>query len=252
MIEAAERADAEDRPLTTAERIIGGGAMLLGPLLWLTGLALRKVAVSTAGFTPEQQRRYADEPFAAPEQLAAYAANPGLVTAGYAVFLIGAVVMIPAVAMLARLAATRSRVLAPLGGLLLVCGLIARMYAAGVEQAAFSLVDAHGLEFATAFVMDSYVDISYGPWRVPVAASAGQYVGALLLAVALHRARVFGTGRAVILVWWATMWSGVLKSAGWGDLPSDVALALVLAPFAVHLIRTGAPRLLPVRRLRSW
>ena len=77
-------------PLTTVGRILWAGALILGPLLWCVGLALRTHAVSSAGFTPEEVAQYAAEPFAVREQLAAYAANPGWVVAGYAIFLIGA------------------------------------------------------------------------------------------------------------------------------------------------------------------
>lgn len=252
MTEPLDREDRQRNPFASTERIIGVGALLCGPVLWLAGLVLRKVAVSSAKFTPEQVRNYTEQPFAAPEQLAAYAANPRLVTIGYTVFLTGAVVMIFAVVSLARVAAIRSAILAPLGGLLLICGLVARAYRAGVEQTAFNLVDAHGLDFATAFVADHYVDISYGPWRIPVMMSAGQYIGAALLTVGLYQARIFGTGRSLILVWWATMWSGVLKAADWADMPSGMALILVLAPFAIHLMRTDAIRLVPERRLLTW
>jgi hypothetical protein len=234
------------------ERIIAGGALLGGPVLWLVGLILRRVAVSAAGFSPEQGRQFASEPFAAHEQLAAYVSQPGLTTAGYAVFLVGVIVMIPATAALARLASTSSRVLAPLGGLLALCGLLARVYFTGVEQVSFSLADSHGVDFATTFVLDNYVEVSYGPWRVPVVAAFGQYVGAVVLAAGLYRARILGTGRSLILVLWATMWTGVLKAAGWTDVLGGAALFLVLAPLAVHLIHEGVPRLVSKRRLLSW
>ncbi|MFI6099369.1 hypothetical protein ACIA8G_27760 [Lentzea sp. NPDC051213] len=41
-----------------------------------------------------------------------------------------------------------------------------------------------GLDPATAFVMESYVDLSYGFWRIPVTASAGAIMGAVVLAIA--------------------------------------------------------------------
>ncbi|SDL35395.1 hypothetical protein [Nonomuraea jiangxiensis] len=65
-------------------RFIGGGALVLGPLLWCAGLLLRYLAESTAGFTPEQRAYFATQPFAAPEQPAAYTVNPGRACTGRA------------------------------------------------------------------------------------------------------------------------------------------------------------------------
>jgi hypothetical protein len=220
--------------------------------MWGVGLLLREHAVSAAGFTPEQTARFTAEPFAAREQLSAYAADPALTVAGYAVFLIGAILLIPAVVTLAGLAMTRSPWLAVLGGLLVLLGMLARLYFAGVEQAAFQLADAQGLDAAAGFVVDTYVDTSYGPWRVPVTAAFGQYLGMPLLAAGLYRAKIFGGGRVLLLLWSATMWTGVLKAAGWLDVLSALALCLVFVPLAIQLVRDGEPHLRQNRGLLSW
>ena len=116
--------------------------------------------------------------------------------------------LIPATAALAYLAARRSPWLATAGGLLVIFGLLARVYHTGVDQTAFQLVETQGLDAAAAMVLGSYVDLSYGPWRVPVTAAFGQYLGTPLLAAALYRARIFGGARTLALLWWATMWRG--------------------------------------------
>jgi hypothetical protein len=237
---------------TAVGRIGGAGALILGPLFWGIGLLLRERAVATAGFTPAQTERFAAEPFAAREQLSAYLANPALTMAGYATFLLGAILLIPAILILARTAAKRSPWLATLGGTLVVLGLVARLYFAGVEQLAFQLADAQGLETATRTILDTYVDISYGPWRIPVTAAFGQYLGMPLLAVALYRAGVFGGLRTLVLLWWATMWGGVLKAAGLVDVAASLALCIVLVPLAVQLLRGGEPTLRPPVRPRWW
>ena len=226
--------------------------LVLGPLLWCVGLSLRTQAVTSARFTPEEVARYAAEPFAVREQLAAYAANPALTVAGYATFLIGTILLIPAMAILAYLAAQRSPWLATAGGALVVFGLVARVYFAGVEQVAFQLVDAQGLDAAATMVLSTYVDISYGPWRVPVTAVFGQYLGMPLLAAGLYRAKIFGGVRTLILLWFATMWGGVLKAAGWWDVVAASALLIVFAALAVQLIRYGKPKPRHDRRLLSW
>jgi hypothetical protein len=235
------------------DRLIGGVALVLGPVAWGVGLALRAAAVDAAGFTPQQAARFAAEPFAAPAQLAAYAVEPGLVTAGYAVFLAGALLLWPAVVLLARLVAVRSPVLGGLGGALLVLGLFGRAYHAGVDQTAFALTGVLGLDTTTRAVMDTYVEISYGPWLLPVAAGAAQYPGTLLLAVGAYRSGLFGAGRSLALLWWGTLWVGVLKAGTWLDAGSAAALCLALVPLGVQVLRgTAGPPAGPRRRPLSW
>ena len=238
--------DQQSGTLGRVGRLLGMSVLILGPLLWCVGLSLRTQAVTSARFTPEEVARYAAE------QLAAYSANPALTIAGYATFLIGTILLIPAMAILAYLAAQRSPWLATAGGALMVFGLVARVYFAGVEQVAFQLVDTQGLDAAATMVLSTYVEISYGPWRVPVTAVFGQYLGMPLLAAGLYRARIFGGVRTLILLWFATMWGGVLKAAGWWDVVAASALLIVFAALAVQLIRYGKPKPRHDRRLLSW
>jgi hypothetical protein len=238
--------------LTRSGRYLTATVLIAGPLVWCVGLFLRWRAVSSAGFDPGDVARFAAEPFAVREQLAAYAGNPSLTIAGYAVFLTGAVLLIPATAALAHMAAPRAHWPANVGGVLMTLGLVARVYFTGVEQTAFQLVDAQGVDAAAETILNSYVDLSYGPWRVPVIAAFGQYAGALLLAVALYRAKVFGGVRTLVLLWWATMWTGVLKTTGWSDIAAGFALFIVLALLAVRVLGTGGPRLRSDRGPLSW
>ncbi|GLY93992.1 hypothetical protein Acsp02_12480 [Actinoplanes sp. NBRC 103695] len=129
--------------------------LVLGPLCWFVGLLLRTLAVSSAGFTPAEVAQFGAEPFAVREQLAAYVANPALTVAGYATFLAGAVLLIPATAGLTWLVARRSPVLAASGGALAILGLVARVYFAGVDHTAFQLVDSRGLDAAATMVLDT-------------------------------------------------------------------------------------------------
>lgn len=114
------------------------------------------------------------------------------------------------------------------------------------------MADAQGPGLAAGFVVDSYVDTSYGPWRIPVTAAFGQYLGMPLLAVGLYRARILGGGRVLVLLWWATMWTGVLKTVGWIDVLSALTLCLVTVPLAIQLVRNGKPNLRQNRGLLSW
>ncbi|GAA3168529.1 hypothetical protein GCM10010466_68360 [Planomonospora alba] len=224
-------------------RFIGGGALVLGPLLWFAGLTLRHLAGSTAEFTSEQRAFFATQPFAAPEQLAAYAVNPGPATAGYALYTAGAIVLCLAVVVLARVAAAGSPRLARLGGALVVVGLFSRLYWAGVDETALRLIGTLGLERTTEIVMDLYTDISYGPWRVPVSAAFGLYVGTPLLGLAAFRSGAFGTGRVVLFLFAGWMWTGVLKRSELIDgVLSGAALCLVLVPLGIKVLRDAAPQ----------
>ncbi|MEU4164067.1 hypothetical protein [Actinoplanes sp. NPDC026670] len=229
--------------MTGVSRWLVASVLILGPLFWCVGLLLRTRAVASASFTPEEVARFATEEFAARQQLAAYAANPGLTISAYGLFLAGAILLIPATAILTYLAARRSPVLATMGGLLVILGFAARVYFAGVEQVAFQLVDIQGVDPTAALVLDAYVNVSYGPLRIPVTAAFGQYLGMPLLAAALYRAEIFGGARVLVLLWSAMMWGGVLKAAGWWDVVSSAALFVVLAALAVEIGRHGDPRL---------
>ncbi|MFI6512485.1 hypothetical protein ACIBCT_33175 [Streptosporangium sp. NPDC050855] len=224
-------------------RLVGGAALVLAPPVWSAGLLLRHLAPESAGFTPAQVEEFGRRPFAAPAQLAAYAESPAVVTAGYACFLLGVILLCPAVVTLARIVAARSPRSAMVGGTLMVGGLLARVYWAGVDQTAFRLAGRLGLEPVTAAVMDTYVDISYGPWAIVAAAALGLYAGTLVLAVGAFRSGTFGTGRLLLFLWPGTLWTGVLKESSFPDAVAAGALCLVLVPLGVRVLRDAVPEL---------
>ncbi|WP_143847120.1 hypothetical protein [Nocardiopsis sp. JB363] len=211
------------------------------------GLVLRDLAQYTADHPPEVRAEFDASPFAAPEQLAAYAMNPGLALAGQALFMAGALLLIPAFVALAHKCVERSPRLAITGALMLLICLVARLYYGGVDQTAFQLVDAMGLEAATEHVLAVYQPLSYGPWRVPVIASSLQYPGGLLLALAAYRAGVFGTGRALLLILWATIWAGALKETDtFYGLTTALALCVAFVPLGRGSCWTACPNLASV------
>ncbi|MFC4591194.1 hypothetical protein [Sphaerisporangium corydalis] len=220
--------------------------LVIGPVGWFAGLLLRYLVLHSGTFTSEQLAWFREQPFAAPSQLAAYAREPALVTAGYAVFCAGAVLLCPAIVTLARVIATRCPRLAFWGAGLFVLGLFSRLYFTGVEQTLFQLTGRLGLDRTTGLAMDAYVDISYGPWLVPVLCSAGAYPGTLLLAVGAYRSGTFGPVRCLLLLGWGTLWGGVLKES----LLSDVVVAglawLAFVPLGVQVLRGRLPD------VRTW
>jgi hypothetical protein len=241
-------------------RWIGGVGLIAGPVFWFAGLLLRYLAFQQAQFSDEQLAQLAAQPFAAPGQLAAYMANPALVTAGYAAFLAGVILLFPAFSALARLVAVRSPGLASWGATLFILSLFARAYWAGVDHTAFQWAEAQRLDQVTTLVLGSYVDISYGPWRIPVTLAFGQYLGVLLLAIGAYRSRIFGLGRTLMFVYWGTIWVGVLKASHLADVLGAVVLCVVLVPMGVQVLRDripdlrvrNAPAVVAGRRLLSW
>lgn len=241
-----------DRAAWFPGRIVGGGALVLGPVLWCVGLLLRHLAPRSGVFGPQQWESLARQPFAAPSQLAAYLVDPALMTAGYACFAAGALLLMPAFATLARVVAGRTPALAGWGGLLVILGLFGRLYYAGVDQTCFQLAATQGLDRAVDFVVHNYVSISYGPWRVGVTAHAGQYLGTILLAIGAFRSGTFGTGRCLLLLWAGTLWGGVLKSVQFIDIIEYGALCLVLVPMGVRVLRDQVVECTKPLRLLSW
>ncbi|MBN6057252.1 hypothetical protein JYK22_35340, partial [Nonomuraea sp. RK-328] len=218
-------------------RWIGGVTLVLGPVVMAAGYLLRYLS-STAALTPQQQAWAETRPFAAYGQLLAYASEPALLTLSYAVFALGALLLFPAFVALAQEVGGR---LAFWGATLLVVGLFARLYFAGADQTAFQLTEVLGLDQATNVIMKEYVDISYGPWRIPVWASVGQYAGTLLMVVAAWRSRLFGIGRAVMLLLAGGTWMGVLKGASIPDVLVTVLLCVALVPLGVRILRGRQP-----------
>jgi len=200
-------------------------ALVLGPVVWFAALLVRHLGVETAGFTAADRARFDAEPFAAPEQLAAYARNPELVTAGYALFALAAILLCVTVVVFAREIGGR---LALAGAALFIASLFARLYFSGVDLAAFELVDRTGLENATEFVMSAYVDLSYGLWRVPVTASAGSIAGAVVLAIAGWRAKALGVVRCLLLLSFGWVFMGVLKEVDLATVVHGGMVAIVL------------------------
>jgi hypothetical protein len=217
-------------------RWIGGVALILGPVVMCAGYLLRHLSTVTA-LTPQQHAWAEAQPFAAYGQLLSYTSEPALLTLSYAVFALGAILLFPAFAALAQRVGGG---LACWGATLLVAGLFARLYFAGADQTAFQLTEVMGLEQATNAIMKEYVDISYGPWRIPVWASVGQYAGSLLLAIAAWRSGVFGTTRSLMVLLAGGTWMGVLKGASVPDVLVTGLLCVALVPLGVQVWR-GRP-----------
>lgn len=229
--------DTQHSARTSAAEVVAGLALIVAPLVWLAAVVTRYLVRRIADFTPAQEAYFDDQTFRAPQQLAIYLQEPQLTIAGYALFAGASTLLLPAVFGLARSAVAGRGWLASVGGLLVAVSLMARMYFSGVDLTAFELVDRLGLEPATTFVLEGYVDLSYGLWLIPVSLSAGSILGCLVLAFAAYRAGVFGLGRCLLLIWWGWTFMGVLKDSNVGTVLGGVALCLTMIPLGVQVLR---------------
>jgi hypothetical protein len=185
-----------------------------------------------------------------PDQLAAYDAQPGLITASYACFASGTVLLWPAVLALAhRIGATHPG-WALWGGCLVMFGLFTRAFHFGTDHLAFHLVDSHGVAGAVAAIEHYYLawrDVGWHPFRM----LAGTIVsGWVVLAIGAYRSGALGPLRAFCLATVSILALGTLKGTQVPQsLTAAAALCVVFMPLGVALLRDG-PR--PSNRVLFW
>jgi hypothetical protein len=202
-------------------RWVEGFGLALGPVLMLAGVLLR---VDFDGFFPEQ--------------LAAAAGSPGRMTASYSAFVTGDVLLWPAVIALVRRVWAAQMRWALWGGVLVLSGLFARAFHAGVNHLAFQIVDIQGAETARKVVADSY-----GAFHVFHSLSGAIFFGWIVLAIGAWRAGVLGLARSVALASMSALPIGVLKGTGPMSIVATLGLCVALVPLGVHILKDGpAPR----------
>ncbi|MGW0431498.1 hypothetical protein ACWDV4_02950 [Micromonospora sp. NPDC003197] len=208
-------------------RWLGGCALILGPMLMLTGVLLRS-----------------GHHFFFPDQLAAYDRQPTLMFAAYSAFVVGNVMLWPAVATLAQRIGVTHPGWALGGGALATFGLFQRTFHAGVDHLSFQLVRLQGVDMAT-----STVSAAYGAYYVLSALSVAIMAGWVVLAVGAWRARVFGPLRAIALAAMSALPLGVLKGTTPLSVVAVLGLAAALMPLGVRVLRDGpAPSAAAVAR----
>ncbi|WP_238432056.1 hypothetical protein [Streptomyces cavernae] len=198
-------------------RWVGGTSMVLGPLLMLAGALLR------ARFH-----------FFYPDQLAAYERYPTLMATAYGLFAAGSMLLWPAVAVLAARIGGRSAGWGLWGGVLVMFGLFARAFHAGVDHLAFQLVRSQGVQSAT-----EAVSAGYGAFHVFAALNLAILAGWIVLALGAWRTRVLGPVRAAALGLTAALPLGVLKGTTPLSLVALAGLCAGLVPFGLALLREG-------------
>ncbi|WP_253913558.1 hypothetical protein [Streptomyces mayonensis] len=198
-------------------RWLGGCAMVLGPLLMLTGALLR------ARFH-----------FFFPDQLAAYERHPALMATAYGLFAAGSLLLWPAVAVVAARIGARSAGWGLWGGVLVMFGLFARAFHAGVDHLAFQLVRSEGAGPAT-----EAVAAGYGAFHVSATLNPAVLAGWIVLALGAWRTGVLGLVRATALGLTAALPIGVLKGTTPQSLVALAGLCAALVPLGLVLLREG-------------
>jgi hypothetical protein len=209
-------------------RWLGATSMLLGPTLLLTGVLLR-IRVH----------------FFFPQQLAAFAEHPALMTASYSFFLAGNILMWPAIVTLANLVGTTRPGWATWGGSLVVFGLFARTFHAGADHLAFQIVRVEDPSFAAKIVSSSY-----GAFHVVSSLNATILFGWIVLAIGAYLSGTLGLLRSIALGVMAGLMMGVLKGSSWMSVLCVVCLCVAVIPTGVQVLR--APPTPSRRRLLAW
>jgi hypothetical protein len=202
-------------------RWVEGAGLVLGPVLMLAGVLLR---VDFDDFFPGQ--------------LAAFAANPGRMTASYSAFAAGNVLLWPAVIALVRRAwATQPR-WALWGGVMVMLGLFARAFHTGINHLIFQIAGAQGVG-AGRKAVDGY----YGAFHVLQPLSIAIFFGWVVLAVGVWRAGVLGIVRSLALASMSALPIGVLKGTGPMSIVATLGLCVALVPLGTRILKDGpAPR----------
>lgn len=198
-------------------RWLGGGALILGPLLLLAGVALRY--------------RFN---FFFPDQLAAFHEHPTLLIASYSTFAAGNVLMWPAVIILAKMISVKRPAWAFLGGTFAIFGLFARTFHAGIDHLAFQLVQEQNVDLATKVIADSY-----GAFHIFKTFNLAIMLGWIVLAIGAYRAATLKIYQCVALALMTSLPLGVLKGSTPFSFIATAGLCVALLPLGIKVLREG-------------
>lgn len=196
-------------------RYLPAASLIVAPPLILTGVLLRL--------------RF---DYFFPAQLAAAAEHPRLIFAAYSCFLAGVILLWPGIVHLTqRIGRTHPR-WALSGGALVLFGLFARTFHAGIDHLAFQLVRAQGLDAAM-----QTIQATYGASHVVKTLNAAIFFGWPILAFGAYRSGTLGLARSVALALMAGLMMGVLKGSSAVSVIATAGLCVALVPLGVELLR---------------
>jgi hypothetical protein len=196
-------------------RWLGGTSLVFGPLLLLAGVLLR-----------------IQFHFFFPQQLTAFRDHPTLIGCSYSCFLAGNILMWPAIVTLTRLIGSSHPRWATWGGSLVIFGLFARTFHAGVDHLAFQLVRINGLDSATRTVANSY-----GAFHVVSGLTVCILAGWIVLAIGAYVSHTLGVVRAISLGLMSALMIGVLKGSSFTSVIATSGFCIALVPLGITVLR---------------
>ena len=200
---------------------LGSLSLIIAPLLLLTGILLRY--------------RFN---FFFPSQLKAVESNPGLMFASYSLFLAAFVLLWLGIMWMAQKIAEQRPGLALWGGSLVIFGLFARAFHAGIDHMAFGLVHSQGAD-ATIKLMQA----TYGDYHIMSFFNLAIMVGWVVLALGAFQARVLPWWGAIALALMTALPLGVLKGSTTISVIAAAGLCVALIPLGVRTLKDEHPRL---------
>jgi hypothetical protein len=209
-------------------RWIGGISMIVAPLVLLIGVLLR-----------------IQFHFFFPQQLEAFEQHPTLMSVAYNFFVAGNILLWPAIITLARYIGFRKGQWALWGGSLVIFGLFARTFHAGVDYFAFQLVYLQGLELATKTVGDSY-----GGFHIISTLNGAILLGWIALAIGAYLSGTLGLVRSIAFACMSALMLGVLKGSSVVSVIATVGLCVALIPLGFQVLKDGP--VLSYKTIGSW
>ena len=198
-------------------RWIGGISMILAPMLLLVGMLLR-----------------IQFHFFFPQQLEAFRDYPTLVVTSYNFFVVGNILLFPAIITLARLIGKTKSQWALWGAMFAMLGLFARTFHSGINHLAFQLVNIQGLEAATKTIADSY-----GAFNIIATLNGTIMFGWVILALGSYFSGTLGLARSIALGLMAGLMIGVLKGTSLFSVIAAAGLCIALVPLGFKVLKDG-------------
>ena len=188
--------------------------MLLGPSLMLAGVTLR-----------------IQFHFFFPQQIAAFHEHPKLIVASYSCFLAGNILLWPAVIGLAEMIHVKKPGWAKWGGTLVLFGLFARTFHAGIDHLAFQIARVHNPELAARTVASSY-----GAFHIVSTLTPAILLGWIVLAIGAYLSDTLSLSRSIGLGLMSALMSGVLKGSTWVSLVATGGLCIAFCPLGIEFL----------------
>ena len=191
--------------------------MVLAPILFLVGMLLRM-----------------QFNFFFPQQLEAFRDHPMLIVTSYNFFIVGNILLWPAVITLVRMVGQKRVQLALWGGVFVILGLFARTFQGGINHLAFQLVKIQGLDMATRTIADSY-----GAFNIIATLNGTIMFGWFFLAIGSYLSGTLGLFRSIALGLMGALMSGVLKGTSLFSIVAALGLCIAFVPLGIKVLNDG-------------